>query len=273
MAPFGSLLKRVAVAVPGMGLFVFVALLDSTPVTAGFTALLALLCGVEAVGLLDPGAGKHLKLAGGLLAAGSTLSVILLPQTLSMPLLLLPGVILALWWMATDGIGNASGRMAGSFGAMTIIAIGFGLLARFRLDQDTPWVFFVPLFICWAGDSAAYFAGTAFGRHRLAPAVSPAKSWEGFFAGIAGSIVGALAAGTLGAGYPVMLMVAAGVVGGTAGVAGDLIESALKRSAGVKDSGSLLPGHGGILDRFDSILAAVPAVWFILAVLGPGSSV
>jgi len=267
---FGSLLKRLAVAIPGIGAFFAVAFIDSNPLTAGFAALLALLCGIEVVALLDPGAGAPMRIAGGILAAGSTLSAALLPQAVSMPLLLLPGAVLALWWMVVRGVDEAAARMAGSIGAMTAIAVGFGLLARFRLDMDTPWVFFIPLFICWAGDSAAYFVGSAFGKHKLAPVISPGKSWEGFFAGIAGSIAGALVAGSLGAGYPPLLMILAGAAGGSAGVLGDLLESALKRNAGVKDSGKLFPGHGGALDRFDSVLAAVPAIWIILMLFGPG---
>jgi len=270
LAVFGSLLKRLAVAIPGIGAFFAVAFIDSNPLSAGFAALLALLCGIEMVALLDPGAGASMRITGGILAAGSALSVALLPEAVSMPLLLVPGAVLAIRWMVVSGVEEASARMAGSIGAMTAIAVGFGLLARFRLDLDTPWVFFIPLFICWAGDSAAYFVGSAFGKHKMAPAVSPGKSWEGFFAGITGSIVGALIAGSLGAGYPPLLMIVAGAAGGAAGVLGDLLESAMKRNAGVKDSGRLFPGHGGALDRFDSVLAAVPAVWIILILFGPG---
>jgi phosphatidate cytidylyltransferase len=118
----------------------------------------------------------------------------------------------------------------------------------------------------------AYFIGSAFGKHKLAPAVSPAKSWEGFIAGMAGAVAGAVFAGTAGAGFPLFLMVATGTAGGIAAVTGDLFESALKRDAGIKDTGSILPGHGGVLDRFDSILAVVPVVWFILMFYGSAGS-
>jgi phosphatidate cytidylyltransferase len=110
----------------------------------------------------------------------------------------------------------------------------------------------------WVGDSAAIFAGKAWGKHLLAPTISPKKTWEG---GIA-NLVGCVLAGW-GVAYflqaPPMMGLASGLVSGTFGQAGDLYESALKRRAGVKDSGSILPGHGGVLDRIDSLLAtAIP---------------
>lgn len=126
------------------------------------------------------------------------------------------------------------------------------------------WLMFAML-LSWAGDTAALYIGRAWGRHPLAPRVSPAKSWEGAI----GSIAGALLAGGIYAHYllpavsPVMVLVLAGA-GNVAGQAGDLCESALKRGAGVKDSGTTLPGHGGWLDRIDSTLFSIPGVYALL---------
>jgi phosphatidate cytidylyltransferase len=119
------------------------------------------------------------------------------------------------------------------------------------------------LFLIWAADVGAYFAGKAFGRRKLAPRVSPGKSWEGVVGGLALSLVVALVAGAWvfelrGAAWGPFLLLCVAVV--LFSIVGDLGESLLKRQAGAKDSGTLLPGHGGVLDRVDSLLAALPAM-------------
>jgi phosphatidate cytidylyltransferase len=117
------------------------------------------------------------------------------------------------------------------------------------------------LVIPWAGDTAAYFVGRAIGKYRLAPVLSPKKTWEGTIASILGALLVAVAFSRwLSVPFPHLLGIAA--AGNIAGQAGDLLESAYKRSAGVKDSGTLLPGHGGILDRIDALILAIPVVWY-----------
>jgi len=117
--------------------------------------------------------------------------------------------------------------------------------------------------IIWLGDSLAYYGGRAFGRHPLAPSVSPKKTIEGAIAGLIGSILGGALMGAWLLEQPWLYMAGIGLLTGAVGQIGDLAESALKRSAGVKDSSSILPGHGGILDRFDSLLFAAPLYyWF-----------
>ncbi|NOQ21431.1 MAG: hypothetical protein GQ565_02110 [Candidatus Aegiribacteria sp.] len=264
MKAFNSLAIRVAVAVPGMGMFVAVAFLDIPFLTTTFFALIAALCAMEAVTLFRPGSGMPMKAVYAAMIAGSSVAVALLDPIISIVVILLPGAIIGAVWILGDGINHARRKTAGITGISVALALGFGLLARLRLDFQSPWVMFVPLLICWLGDSLAYFAGSAFGRHKMAPSISPAKSWEGFIAGIAGAVGGAVLAGTVGASFPLVTMLMIGMTGGIAAVAGDLMESAMKRDAGVKDSGSFLPGHGGFLDRFDSILAVVPVVWILL---------
>jgi len=118
------------------------------------------------------------------------------------------------------------------------------------------------LIVSWAGDIGAYFVGRKFGRHKLAPRVSPNKSWEGAVASVAASVV--LAGGYLlyfVPGVSVLEAVAISIAANVAGQFGDLAESAIKRGAGVKDSGTMLPGHGGFLDRVDSTLFVLPVVY------------
>ena len=121
------------------------------------------------------------------------------------------------------------------------------------------------MLLSWAGDIAALYIGRPFGKHKMAPRVSPAKSWEG----AAGSVAGGMLVGGIYAHYlipqaPLVEALALAAAGNIAGQLGDLCESALKRGAGVKDSGTLLPGHGGWLDRIDSSLFSVPIVYALL---------
>jgi phosphatidate cytidylyltransferase len=114
--------------------------------------------------------------------------------------------------------------------------------------------------VVWANDVFAYLVGVAFGRHKMCPAISPHKSWEGFAGGIVGATAVSTAVGVCLHGN-VWLWIAFGAVVSLAAVGGDLLESRFKREAGVKDSGRLLPGHGGLLDRFDATLGAVPVAF------------
>jgi len=142
-------------------------------------------------------------------------------------------------------------------------------LALVELQSRSPWLVLAAMAIVWVADTAAYFGGRAFGRRKLAPEVSPGKTWEGVYFGIAavGLYALALAPFAQRAGYhgvvsvgTVALWVAFAAVMAAISVIGDLLESLLKRHAGVKDSGRLLPGHGGVLDRTDALLAAMPPV-------------
>ena len=135
-----------------------------------------------------------------------------------------------------------------------------------RLHEIDPWLPVLAFGVVWIGDSAAYYVGSRWGRHKMAPVVSPNKSWEG----AAASLLAAAAAAALWS-WIVRREVAPGVVAlgalaNVAGQLGDLVESLFKRGSGFKDSGQLLPGHGGMLDRIDGLLFAAPVLWIAWAV-------
>lgn len=139
---------------------------------------------------------------------------------------------------------------------------------RFAIDlrRESVHLLFFALALNWIGDTAAYYSGRAFGRHPLAPVVSPKKTWEGAIASVAASVVfGLLYLGYVMPRVPRWELAGMAVLGNVAGQFGDLAESALKRGAGVKDSGNMLPGHGGMLDRVDSSLFALPTVYLLFA--------
>ncbi len=157
-----------------------------------------------------------------------------------------------------------------------LLYIGFTLIALPTLHEEANGASLLAFLFCvvWAGDIAALYVGRAWGRHKLAPRISPNKTWEGALGSVAGSLLAA--GGLLGLAelleqwdssklsYPgdFWYWLVLAVVVNVAAQVGDLAESALKRSAGVKDSGNLLPGHGGVLDRIDALLLAAPVLWY-----------
>ena len=158
-------------------------------------------------------------------------------------------------------VGFLAGLGDGSLsGAMLLIPTA---LAMMHLRTIGPWVLLGTMAVVWVADIAAYFSGRAFGRHKLAPSISPGKTWEGALGGALGVLLfgfGILVA--FGARQPGgAFVIALALLAWTAiSVIGDLFESLLKRQAGLKDSGSILPGHGGILDRIDSLTSTLPIV-------------
>lgn len=139
-------------------------------------------------------------------------------------------------------------------------------LVFLRGEPQGQWLILLVVLVVASADIGAYFSGKAFGRRKLAPQVSPGKSWEGFWGGFICCILLALVVGfKVGGGWMMLAIIAPA---GLASVLGDLLESMVKRQRGIKDSSQLLPGHGGVLDRVDSITAAAPV--FALAVLLTG---
>jgi phosphatidate cytidylyltransferase len=156
-----------------------------------------------------------------------------------------------------------------------IVLLG-AFVAVVALQSHSPWLVLAAMAIVWIADTAAYFTGRRFGRRKLAPQVSPGKTWEGAYGGIAAVVVYALALLPLAAraGFErpldaaaIALWIVFCIALAALSIVGDLHESLLKRRAGVKDSGTLLPGHGGVLDRTDALLAAMPPVALAATVL------
>lgn len=157
-----------------------------------------------------------------------------------------------------SGAADRFGRLAAGLGWLSLLT--FLPLLR-RLDSGLAWVFLV-LAISWCGDTGGYFAGRTFGKHKLYERISPKKTWEGVVGGMALAVVGVFGVRALGLPELTPLdCVLLGTIVSFAGVVGDLSESMLKRSFDVKDAGNLLPGHGGFLDRIDSVLFVAPLVY------------
>ena len=178
---------------------------------------------------------------------------------------LVPLLSLALLTLMPPGGDLKKAAVQSAFAALAPTYAGLCLSAVVALralpEQAAAWIL-VALVITWGNDTGAYFAGRFFGKHKLYPVVSPAKTWEGFAGGMAASIIGCfvvrwLVPSDLG----VVDCVVLGAVGGVLGPLGDLSESMLKRAFGVKDSGRIMPGHGGLFDRVDALLFNAPWVF------------
>jgi phosphatidate cytidylyltransferase len=187
------------------------------------------------------------------------------------------------------GLGSCAASLLG----LVYVGVSLSLLVCLRANELEEVLVVFVLFSVWAGDIAAYYVGRSIGRHKLAPIVSPNKSWEGAIASIVASVVTAILVlhfhfeiadafksyWTQGGAnwtfyYPIQRgllghAIILGILTNVAAQFGDLFESALKRGAGVKDSGTLLPGHGGVLDRIDALLFAIPVVWYYATFIGP----
>jgi len=164
------------------------------------------------------------------------------------------------------------GSMLGGFPFAVVASIYLGLLPAHllgfyrlgRTEGTSPWPVCCALILIWTCDTAAYLVGSRFGRHRLWPRVSPSKSWEGSVAGVVASIVVAVFLGFRIPGLPLYGKLGAGFLVGVFAQIGDLGESLMKREAAMKDSGRFFPGHGGVLDRLDSVILAVPVLYYWL---------
>jgi phosphatidate cytidylyltransferase len=145
------------------------------------------------------------------------------------------------------------------------VALTLGHLLLTRAMPNGEFLIFFVVLVTWAADTGAYYVGTAFGRHKLAPVISPNKTVEGLFGGVALAVIAAVIAEVwFLPGFSIVDCLATGLILSVAGVLGDLTESAMKRSAGLKDSGWLLPAHGGMLDRLDSLLFTAPAFYYYM---------
>lgn len=227
------------------------------PVAAGVVfALVAALGGWEWAGLMQ--AGARSRILYGALVFGLCLLFWTSPQQ-GFPLL---WALAALFWLvfAPLWLARQWSAACATVGLVVLLPTWAALVA---LHGRSPVLLLAVMALVWVADIAAYFTGRAFGKHKLAPAISPGKTWEG----VAGAVVGVLAYGMAVAPFlPVVrdvdrFALAAFLLLLTAlSIAGDLFESLLKRQAGIKDSSQLLPGHGGILDRIDSQTSTLPLV-------------
>ncbi len=280
-------MKRIATALVLIPLAVLAVLRAQPLLFAALVAVVAVAAAWELYGLAKAFAVEPYRGVGLVAAFLLVISLQLggAPPGASWPLLVVVATVLALLLRAL----SAPARMNRSLPDVAITLFGLlypalflGLLVPIRGRPAGPWWILFLFIVVWGGDTAAYYVGRSLGKHRLAPRVSPKKTWEGaiasaLFAGVLGAamahwapalsyaafklhISGEYLLAPYAAGDGFLLALLLNVVA----QAGDLVESVLKRGAGVKDSGTLLPGHGGVLDRVDALLLATPVLWYYL---------
>ena len=228
------------------------------PIVLGAAWVLAMLSGAQAAS----GRDNFLIISGGVLAAGSFAAL--------------------LWFIAfyrgDDSVGNKNIPIGLGYLILGPIYVGFLLAHALMLREITgsgaeiegtsdfgrSWLLFA-LLVTFAADTGAYLVGRAVGRRPMAPSISPNKTWEGSLGGFASAVAAALVLGLVfDLGVPAWQQAVIGGVVGVVGQWGDLIESKLKRIADLKDASSIIPGHGGLLDRLDSVLLTLPAVYYLI---------
>jgi phosphatidate cytidylyltransferase len=271
---WGNLARRVgtaAVALPALLALMFLAPPRATVALVAVATFLGLW---EFNALLAARGVRPFRLVGGLVAAGVFAEIVVVdaPALWAVPVLPL-AVLLVLGTMlqrADDIPGAVPAAAATLLGACYLGGLG-GALAALRALPPADvgaWRLTLLLAIIMSADTLAFFAGSAFGRHKLAPRISPGKTLEGLAGGLVGGILAALVVRRLGLPHlPLVDAIALGAVVSGLGVVGDLAESLLKRWAGVKDSGALFPGHGGMLDRLDSLLFGAPVLYYYFLIL------
>ena len=188
---------------------------------------------------------------------GAIILMVTLPLiVLAMPLM----AICELYRKSTTPIANIATSILGALYAALPMSLMLIIPLLLGNGEWNPWIVLFYIFIIWANDVFAYLFGITLGRHRLFERISPKKSWEGFFGGLAGAVaMGYVAATILDASTTAWMGLA--LVAALSGVFGDLVESLMKRSVDVKDSGNIIPGHGGWLDRFDALILSAPFVF------------
>ena len=251
-------LARVLSAIVLVPVVVWV-VLSISPV--GFLFVLALV-GLLAFREFDSIAAAQGIAPSGWLGLIAGLILLLTPEP-ALPVLVMIALALMAAKLRLDDLSKALPSMSAA--VLGIVYIFGAWRCAAALREINPHWLMIALLVCWAGDTAALYVGRAFGKHKLAPVVSPSKTWEGAI----GSLIGGVAAGGVYAHFlippaPLWAVLATAAAANIAGQLGDLCESALKRGAQVKDSGTSLPGHGGWLDRIDSSLFAIPVVYGIL---------
>jgi phosphatidate cytidylyltransferase len=251
-------MKRVVTSLILIPVVLYIVILGQPWLALGAVALCAMLCYREYCGIA---AGYGVTKLGPLgFAAGLGVLALSDGAAIFLTVVALAGISLA---MRSEELAEVLPRASAML--LGVVYIFGSWKCAILLREISPYWLLFALAINWVGDISAYYVGKNLGMHKLARRISPGKSWEGSVASVVASIVfGLVYLKRFATGMPIVQVVALSALANIAGQLGDLAESALKRGAGIKDSGTILPGHGGLLDRVDSTLFTMPVVYLWL---------
>jgi len=250
--------------------FIALTLLATPPVFFGFIGFLTLVCLVELFGMFRTGKAKHHALIGVVGSLSVSAAVLLGDMAVALAALVTVAAVALAAAALEQGV-DAFETAANTLSGVWFVALPLASLALIFSAPHGPYYVLMIVAANTLCDTFAYYTGRAWGARKLAPAISPGKTVEGFMGGVAGAVIGAVGLKLLC--MPMMAMThaaAAGLIAGLIGPVGDLAESAIKRRMGVKDSGWIIPGHGGALDRVDSLLFSSGA-FYVYLVIAAGS--
>jgi phosphatidate cytidylyltransferase len=253
---------RVATVVPLIPIIVWMMFAGPDWLWPSFVLVAIAIGGYELMGMKDP-SSRGLRAWGSVTSALFGYAIIFVHDAAAIYGVVLLIIVGAMVWslLQEDPLHNASVRMGWLLGTPLYVGGTLSAVAMVRdFDPTGAWVL-LTMVLAWGSDTAAYFVGRKFGTTKLAPRISPKKTLEGSAGGLAAAVIGAVIMSIFLPRISVLDAIALGLLGGAAGQAGDLMVSVLKRSSGVKDSGGILPGHGGILDRVDALAFTAPATW------------
>jgi phosphatidate cytidylyltransferase len=266
---FSEIMKRVITAAVLVPLVLLLLLKGSFPLVVVATAVVAELATWEYLSLADSCGSRTPRLLV-LVGIAVIFAAAFFSPSLILPAIGLCSLILLIVCSFRSPLNRVLPDTAFSVFGLLYIGLTLATVPLVWVQEDGPSLVVFLFCIVWTGDIAALYVGRNFGYHKLAPRISPNKSWQGSAASLAGSLVIAAALLALARGLdrplhypgPFARWLALALLLNLAAQAGDLVESAMKRGAGVKDSGAMLPGHGGILDRIDALLLAAPVLWY-----------
>ena len=261
-----NLLLRIGSAIVFLPIVVFL-LLEGGNWTAGLMAFVAGCVASEFYGICLTKGSDHVRWLGVIAAAALPVAMLNLPKMVPFSLVLLGVMALLIvcfgYYLVAGPLEQATTKAALTFFGIVYAGLGIGALGTLRgLPKGFEWVLFA-IALTFGNDTGGYFAGRFLGKHKLYVAVSPNKTWEGFFGGMVFTVgIVFLARATVLPQLEIWDAIGLGIPCSILGPTGDLCESMLKRAYGVKDSGKIIPGHGGLLDRVDALLFNGPYVLF-----------
>ncbi len=268
------MVQRVITGAILVAVFVPLLIFSDTIVFTIAVSLLSLIGVFEMLGCLGAKKLTAVVLPSLLIALGTPLCARLLPESTLFAPWALGVIVIYLFWLAAYCVirrGAVSYTLlTGVFMSVIYVTVGFTSLMLLRDTKDGFFVFWLIFIGAWVTDTMAYFCGFLFGKHKLIPEISPKKTVEGaiggtLFSGIAFVLYGLIVSALSDIDMNLTVLFISGIISAIVAQLGDLIASAIKREAGIKDYGNLFPGHGGVLDRFDSIIALSPFILMIHA--------